>query len=61
MIQKTKNQIKALDLLILDLQTIHSEIRMEAKETQCESELNEWKNEVLNYLSIKRKNLMVTK
>lgn len=58
MSQETKNQIKALDLMILDLQTIHSEIRIEAKNTDCEKELNEWKNNVLDYLRERREAIL---
>lgn len=61
MIQKTKNQIKALDLMILDLQTIHSDIRIEAKETNCEIELNEWKVNLIDYLMKKREDILIKK
>lgn len=59
MIQKTKNQIKALDLMILDLQTIHPEIRIEAKENHCEDELIELKETLLSYLMSTRKNISI--
>jgi hypothetical protein len=51
---KTEKHLKALDLMMLDLQTIHSNIRTEAKSTNCESELNDWKNEIISFLQEKR-------
>lgn len=55
--QKTKNKIKAIDLLLLDLKTIHPDIRLEAKEHECETELNECKKYLINYLTLMRNNL----
>lgn len=47
---KETKQIKAIDLMILDLQTLHSSIRIEAKEHQCETELEKVKAVLLNFL-----------
>lgn len=55
--QKTKNKIKAIDLLLLDLKTLHSSIRLEAKENECENELDECKNYLISYLNLMRSNL----
>lgn len=43
-------QLEAIDLLIEDLHTPHSEIRMKAKKLNCDSELTVWQNFVLEYL-----------
>ena len=58
MTQKTKRQIKALDLMLLDLQTIRTDIRNEAKEYECEYELDDWKQDVINYLNNIRNELL---
>lgn len=49
MTQKNK-QLEAIDLLIEDIRTQHSEIRMQAKKLECDSELNVWQDFVLEYL-----------
>jgi len=54
MTTKGNKELEAIDLLIQDLNTVHSDIRTEAKEKNCEKELDEWKEEVLEYLTIKR-------
>lgn len=54
MTPKAIKELEAIDLLIKDLNIIHSDIRIEAKESGCEIELDEWKEEVLEYLTIKR-------
>jgi hypothetical protein len=54
---KTEKHLKALDLMMLDLQTIHSNIRTEARSIDCESELIDWKNEIISFLQEKRDNL----
>lgn len=54
MTQNGNRELEAIDLLIQDLNTIHSDIRSEAKEKGCEKELDGWKEEVIQYLSIKR-------
>jgi len=41
--QKSENKIKAIDLMLLDLKTSHSGIRVQAKKMNCELELEEWK------------------
>ena len=43
-----KNQ--AIDLMIEDLYTVHSDIRLMAKEFGCESELEELKVNLIEYL-----------
>jgi len=48
---KHKNkQLEAIDLLIEDLKTPHSQIRMRAKKLECDSELTVWQDFVLGYL-----------
>lgn len=47
-------ELEAIDLLIQDLNTVHCDIRTEAKERGCEKELDEWKEHILEYLSVKR-------
>lgn len=54
MTTKGNRELDAIDLLIQDLSTIHSDIRAEAKKKNCEKELDEWKDLVLEYLSDKR-------
>jgi hypothetical protein len=46
----TQKQNQAIDLMIEDLYTIHTDIRSQAKELGCEDELNTIKNSVLDYL-----------
>jgi len=43
-----KNQ--AIDLMIEDLYTVHSDIRLAAKELGCESELEKLKTSLIEYL-----------
>ena len=43
-------QLEAIDLLIEDLRTPHSQIRMRAKKLECDSELTIWQDFVLEYL-----------
>jgi len=43
-------QLEAIDLLIEDLRTPHSQIRMQAKKLECDSELTIWQDFVLEYL-----------
>lgn len=40
----------AIDLIIEDLHTCHHEIRIEAKNTECEKELDEIKNYLIECL-----------
>lgn len=54
MTPKGIKELEAIDLLIKDLSIVHSEIRTEAKERNCEQELDEWKEEVIEYLTVKR-------
>lgn len=49
----TNAQTAAINLLLEDLHTIHPEIRTEAKEQNCERELEEYKREILLYLIAK--------
>lgn len=51
---QTTKKIKAIDLMTVDLHTVHSAIRSEAKELGCEQELNLLKNEFLDSLRMKR-------
>lgn len=44
--------------MLLDLQTVHSGIRTEAKECGCEEELYEWKMNVIQYLNQMRDELI---
>lgn len=46
----TNAQQEARNLMLQDLHTIHSTIRMEAKELQCEHELENLKELLINYL-----------
>lgn len=57
MIQKESKEVNALDLLIEDLNVVHSDIRTRAKTLACENELDNWKNEVLEYLQTRRESL----
>lgn len=43
-------QLEAIDLFIEDIRTPHSQIRMRAKNLQCDSELTVWQDFVLEYL-----------
>lgn len=54
MTPKGIKELEAIDLLIKDLSIVHSEIRIEAKERECEKELDEWKEDVIEYLTLKR-------
>jgi hypothetical protein len=48
---KTQNKnLEAIDLLIENLQTPHSEIRVLSKKLQCDQELIVWQDFVLEYL-----------
>lgn len=47
---KDEKEVKAIDLMILDLETRHSEIRVEAKELHCEDELDFLKDFLLEVL-----------
>lgn len=64
LLKKKMNQeskkVKAIDLMLLDLQTRHSDIRIEAKEYQCEDELEEIKRKLLSLLTSERE-LLQTK
>lgn len=46
---------RAIDLMIEDLHTIHSEIRCRAKGENCENELNAIKIQLLDYLNFLRR------
>ena len=54
MTPKGIKELEAIDLLIKDLSLVHSEIRTEAKERDCEKELDVWKEDVIEYLITKR-------
>ena len=46
---------KAIDLMVEDLHRVHDEIRTKAKWQGCESELDDVKRQVLDYLNFLRK------
>lgn len=46
----TNAQTEARNLMLEDLHTIHSDIRLNAKELQCEQELDDIKELLINYL-----------
>lgn len=46
----TKNYSQAIDLMLEDLYTTHSNIRNQAKVLNCENELNEIRNDIVKYL-----------
>lgn len=46
----TTKQSQAINLLIEDLYTSHPEIRNQAKLMNCESELNQIRDDVIRYL-----------
>ena len=46
----TNAQRTAINLLLEDLHTPHSDIRCEARQQECERELNEYQREVILYL-----------
>lgn len=50
-------KVRAIDLMLLDLHTRHSKIRTEAKEYDCENELEELKLKLLNLLIDEREYL----
>lgn len=54
---KRIKKLYAIDLLIEDLNTVRSDIRNQAKELECEPELDVLKNDLLNYLHGHRKNV----
>ena len=47
----TPKELQAIDLMLEDLQTSHPEIRVVAKELNCEKELEELKINLINYLN----------
>jgi|688.fasta_scaffold1054562_2 hypothetical protein len=49
-----QKEIQALDLMIEDLHKKHTDIRFLAKEMECESELEDIKNYIINHLIEKR-------
>lgn len=51
----TQKEQQAIDLLLEDLHTHHYEIRVHAKNLNCEVELEERKNDLINYLQSLRK------
>lgn len=46
----TQKQSQAIDLMIEDLYTVHTDIRTEAKKLGCEDELNTIKSSMIDYL-----------
>jgi hypothetical protein len=49
-------QLSAIELMVQDLQTRHSEIRHKAGFRRCNQELNELQKELLSFLSMKKQN-----
>lgn len=54
----TEKQKHAIDLMIEDLYTIHSDIRKESKMFGCEQELLQIRDDVVEYLKSYAKNKM---
>lgn len=52
-------EVKAIDLMMVDLHTRHSEIRNEAKQFNCEDELNLIKIKLLKFLMQERESLQL--
>lgn len=50
-----QNKSKAIDLMIEDIRTVHSDIRCRAKGEGCENELNIVKQQLLDYLNFLRR------
>ena len=50
----TSSYTQAIDLMIEDLYTSHSEIRNEAKMLNCEKELNTIRDDVISYLKYQK-------
>lgn len=48
------NYSQAIDLMIQDLYTSHSEIRNEAKMLNCENELLQIRDDVISYLKYQK-------
>lgn len=48
--QNTTKENQAIDLMIEDLHTCHTGIRIEAKKIGCEEELEKLKNQLVDYL-----------
>ncbi len=53
----TPQETQALDLMIEDLHIKHMDIRNQAKEFGCESELEDLKNDLIGYLYERRKGI----
>ena len=51
------SRIQALDLMIEDLHEKHVDIRLQARHIGCEEELDLIKEDILNYLNNKRKQI----
>jgi hypothetical protein len=52
-----ENKLKAIDLMLLDIKTSHPEIRVQAKKSNCEKELDILKDELIEYLIENRSKL----
>lgn len=50
----TQKHCQAIDLIIEDLYTSHSEIRNEAKILECEAELNQIRDDLISYLKYQK-------
>lgn len=45
-----QKQREAINLMLEDLYTVHTNIRHQAKVLECEPELDELRNDIVNYL-----------
>jgi hypothetical protein len=50
----TKKHQEAIDLMLQDLRIKHADIRNQAKELDCEKELDELKEDLIYYLNTKK-------
>jgi hypothetical protein len=48
----TQKEQQAIDLMLEDLHTTHHEIRTVAKELDCEQELEELRDKMIDYLHV---------
>jgi hypothetical protein len=56
--EMNNQKVDAIDLLIEDLNIVHSDIRTKSKQLGCELELDEYKNILISHLSDLRQNLL---
>lgn len=55
---ENNKELLALDLILEDLNTKNLQIRNEAKELGCETELDVWRDKLLEYMIEARKRLL---